>query len=276
MSSNDFYRIKEAIQYIEKYFDKQPDLKTLANQANLSPGHFQKIFKGYAGITPKDFLQYMTVITRKGLLRNHESLLVTSHELGLSRTSRLHDHFIKLTSMTPGEYKTLGKNIEIFWDIVETVLGKIFVSATQRGLLKVRLIDKNIQYEKVIQEEYPKAKVVRKKGYFDHLQEAFQRDGKKIKISAFVKGTDFQLKVWEALLEIPEGAVSTYKEIASFIGHPKAVRAVGTAIGANPIAYLIPCHRVIRGTGIIGDYRWGSEAKKAILLRELKIHGDQE
>ena len=249
--------IEEAIRYLKLNAKEQPSLEEVASHVNMSYHHFQKTFIEWVGISPKAFLQFLTVDHAKKLLKQGSSTLATSQKTGLSSTGRLHDSFIKITAMTPGEIKTGGKGLTILYHSQHTPFGKVLIGETLKGICFVRFIDDELAGIKLLQEEFPQAELITTNHQIPLLHNN--------SLNLHVKGTPFQLQVWEALLRIPEGQLASYKDMATLIGNPSASRAVGTAIGQNPIAYLIPCHRVIKSTGIFGEYRWGSNRKLAIM-----------
>jgi len=263
-----YNRIAEAINYIQQNFTEQPTLDKIAKKVHLSPYHFQRLFTEWAGVSPKKFLQYISLQHAKQILNNTQSTLFdTAYQTGLSGTGRLHDLFVKIEGMTPGEYKNKGENISINYSYEESLFGKILVASTTKGICYMGFSDeKNIAFSE-LEKRFPKANFIQQT---DEIQQnsllIYTQDWSKInQIKLHLKGTDFQLKVWEALLKIPMGNLATYGNIAKEIQKPKASRAVGTAIGSNPIAYLIPCHRVIQSTGIFGGYMWGTIRKTAII-----------
>lgn len=263
----DYQRVARAIEYIRQHFREQPSLDEVAAAVHLSPYHFQRMFKEWAGISPKKFLQFVSLGHAKKLLLNQTPLFETSLDTGLSGSSRLHDLFISIEGMTPGEYKSKGKNLLINYSIAETPFGEVLIASTPKGVCHISFIEDQTSAQPLLASLFPGA-------VFSNVHDTFQESALKVfggnwqdlqQVKLHLKGTPFQLKVWEALLRIPFGLASTYATIAQSIAHPKAVRAVGTAVGANPIAYLIPCHRVIRSTGVIGDYHWGTTRKTAML-----------
>lgn len=263
-----YNRIADAIDYIKQHFKAQPSLDEVAGHVHLSPYHFQRLFTEWAGTSPKKFLQYISVEHAKRLLKERQATLFeAAFETGLSGTSRLHDLFVNIEGMTPAEYKNGGKNLAIHYSFAESLFGNLIVASTNKGICHMTFYDDEQTALKILMHKFPNAAFRRK---LDLLQQhalfIFQNDQTKLhNIKLHLKGTDFQLKVWEALLKIPTGQLSTYRTIAQEIGHPKASRAVGTAIGSNPVAFLIPCHRVIQSTGNIGGYLWGSTRKTAII-----------
>ncbi|PJJ08363.1 AraC family transcriptional regulator of adaptative response/methylated-DNA-[protein]-cysteine methyltransferase [Flavobacterium sp. 1] len=275
-----YHRIAEAINYIKTNFKEQPNLDKVAEKIHLSPFHFQRIFTEWAGTSPKKFLQYTSIEYAKKILKENKSTLFkTAYETGLSGTSRLHDLFINIEGMTPAEYKNGGKNLSINYSFANSPFGNILVASTLKGICHVAFVEDEFQAFSVLQNHFPNANF---KQHLDHIQQTalsiFNYDWEKLnQIKLHLKGTDFQLKVWEALLKIPMGQLSSYGSIAKQIDKPNASRAVGTAIGDNPIAFLIPCHRVIQSTGKLGGYMWGTTRKTAIIGWEAtKINIEQE
>jgi AraC family transcriptional regulator of adaptative response/methylated-DNA-[protein]-cysteine methyltransferase len=267
-SNLNYNRIAEAIDYIKANFQEQPSLDLVAEKVNLSPFHFQRLFTEWAGVSPKKFLQYISVGHAKEILKNRQANLSdAAFETGLSGTSRLHDLFVNIEGMTPGEFKNGGELLTINYSYAESPFGNIIVASTQKGICYMAFAeDENTGFQN-LQSQFPNAGF---KQVVDMIQQnalyIFTGDWSKLKdIKLHLKGTAFQLKVWETLLKIPLGQLSTYGEIAASIENPKASRAVGSAIGDNPVAFLIPCHRVIQSTGSIGQYHWGSTRKTAII-----------
>jgi AraC family transcriptional regulator of adaptative response/methylated-DNA-[protein]-cysteine methyltransferase len=279
--SDDYLRIEQAILYLENHFKDQPSIEELAAALGLSESHFQRIFTRWAGVSPKRFLQFLTKESAKELLDRSENLLETTHQIGLSSLGRLHELFITTEAVSPGEYKSRGAGVTIRYGIHPTPFGKCLIATTERGICHLSFVQ--ISEGNAINgllEEWSQAEVIEDykatapfvRPIFD-LQYGVRR-GEPLKV--YLRGTNFQLKVWEALLQIPSGAVTTYEGLAKRIGMPKAARAVGAAVGRNPIAALIPCHRVIRKVGDFGNYRYGSVRKKALLAREFGLtHADE-
>ena len=262
----DYERIQKAIEFIRSNFQQQPDLDAVAKEVYLSPFHFQRLFKDWAGVSPKKFLQYISLQHAKKLLHQH-SVSDTAFETGLSGSSRLHDLFINIEGMTPGEYKNGGEELQINYSFAETPFGNVIVASTTKGICHLAFAENEKDALQQLQLQFPKAQF---RQVVDTIQQnalfIFTQDWKDLsKIKLHLKGTPFQIKVWEALLKIPMGDVSTYSGIATSINNPNASRAVGTAIGDNPVAFLIPCHRVIRSTGDFGHYHWGSIRKTAMI-----------
>jgi len=263
-----YIRIAEAIEYIRENFKDQPNLDEVAAKVHLSPFHFQRLFTDWAGVSPKKFLQYISVEYAKQLLKEKEATLFdATHETGLSSTGRLHDLFIKIEGMTPGEFKNGGENLSINYSYAESPFGNIIVASTPKGICYMAFAENEETATADLKAHFPNADFKQK---LDLIQQnalyIFTHDWDKLnQIKLHLKGTDFQLKVWETLLKIPMGNLSTYGQIAEEIQNPKASRAVGTAIGSNPVAFLIPCHRVIQSSGHFGGYMWGTTRKTAII-----------
>ncbi|WP_264532179.1 methylated-DNA--[protein]-cysteine S-methyltransferase [Flavobacterium sp. N502540] len=264
-----YNRIAEAIDYIKANFKAQPNLDEVAEKVHLSPFHFQRLFTEWAGTSPKKFLQYISVEHAKKILQEDRqaTLFDAAFDTGLSGTSRLHDLFVNIEGMTPAEYKNGGKNLEINFSFAESPFGNIIVASTPKGVCFMAFAENEEKGFEDLKHKFPNATFCRK---LDLIQQnalfIFQNDWSKLaEIKLHLKGTDFQLKVWETLLKIPMGQLSTYGSIAQQIEKPNASRAVGTAIGSNPVAFLIPCHRVIQSTGTFGGYMWGNTRKTAII-----------
>lgn len=266
---SDYQRIAGAIDYIVSHADDQPGLDDVAAQANLSPYHFQRLFARWVGLTPKQFLQVITIERAKELLARHSlPVLAASEELGLSSASRLHDQFVRLEAATPGEFKRGGAGLTIRHGHADSPFGRVFVAWTDRGVCSLSFVDDDTQTAGLadVARDWPNADFVEdQQAAAGIAAKVFdRRDERSAPISVFVRGTNFQVAVWRALLAIPEGCLASYGDVARAIGRPHAVRAVGSAVGANPCGFLIPCHRVIRGNGEIGGYRWGLTRKQAI------------
>ncbi|MBI5371009.1 MAG: methylated-DNA--[protein]-cysteine S-methyltransferase [Sphingobacteriales bacterium] len=261
MESNFHYQtVAKAINYIKDNYESQPTLDQVAEHVHLSKFHFQRTFKEWAGISPKEFLQFITAQHAKRALQKGLSTLETAYEVGLSGNSRLHDLFVKVEACTPGEFQLRGKGLKVFIDEFETPFGTAAIAETERGI-------SNLIFGKLT--ELKTVKNLKEASFVTGLKENGQRvkeyltEWKKpdTSIQLDLSGSSFQLQVWRALLEIPSSRLVTYQHIAEKIQRPKAVRAVGSAIGNNPVAYLIPCHRVIRASGDSGEYHWGKERK---------------
>jgi AraC family transcriptional regulator of adaptative response/methylated-DNA-[protein]-cysteine methyltransferase len=279
MSQSDFSRAAQAIRFLCAGVQAQPSLAEVAAQAGVSEFHFQRMFQKWAGISPKRFLQYLTLREAKGLLLESRSVLETSLELGLSSPSRLHDLFVTIERMTPGQFKERAQGLTLQWATVETPFGPALMAALDGRLCALSFLtgEDPAQALAELQSRWPRAR-------FQQAPEALQpfvsaladrlRGDPPQPLALALKGTPFQLRVWEALLRIPEGRVLAYGDLARQLGDPGASRAVGTAIGQNPVGYLIPCHRVIQATGALGDYHWGADRKRAILALERARHED--
>ena len=263
-----FDRIAEAIGYIHTNFKQQPNLDEIAEKVHLSPFHFQRLFTEWAGVSPKKFLQYISIEHAKKLLKEGQATLFeTTYEIGLSGTGRLHDLFINIEGMTPAEYKHGGKNLAINYSYADSPFGNILIASTEKGICHLAFSDEVQEAFIQLKDQFPNATFTQK---LDFIQQnalfIFTHDWEKLnQVKLHLKGTDFQIKVWETLIKIPSGKLSTYGQVAHQINNPKASRAVGTAVGDNPVAYLIPCHRVIQSTGHIGQYHWGSNRKTSMI-----------
>jgi AraC family transcriptional regulator, regulatory protein of adaptative response / methylated-DNA-[protein]-cysteine methyltransferase len=267
-----YQRIEQAIKYLENNFQQQPDLDELAEKVHLSPFHFQRLFTEWAGISPKRFLQFLTVDFLKDKLQQSRTLMEAADLAGLSSQSRVYDLFTTLEAMTPQEYKTRGSGLRIEYGLHPTPFGIVLIGVTERGICWLSFLSsdedprnameemKTYWHNSIFHEDATLTRV-----FIDRIFEKKIGD----KLHLLVKGTNFQVKVWEALLRIPTGEVTTYQQIAQSIGNAKAMQAVGSAVGSNHIAYLIPCHRVIRKDGILGEYRWSSSRKKTMIGREM-------
>lgn len=277
-----YKRIAQAIEYLEKNFRHQPELDEVAEQVHVSPFHFQRLFTEWAGISPKRFLQFLTVDFLKEKLQETSTLMEAADAAGLSSQSRVYDLFTTLEAVTPQEYKQRG-GITIQYGISETQFGQALIGVSERGVCWLSFLqtdgDALVSLEEM--KSYWNNSVFRENSELieDYATRIFsrlsvtplheEREKNNGKLHLFVKGTNFQIKVWEALLRLPVGNVTTYQTIANTIGNPKALQAVGSAVGANHIAYLIPCHRVIRKDGILGEYRWNAIRKKSMLGWEM-------
>lgn len=266
--SLDFNRIKKAIEYISENYKYQPSLDKISEHIHLSPFHFQRLFKEWAAVSPKRFLQYISIQHAKQILRETQATLFdTAFEVGLSGTSRLHDLFINIEGMTPAEYKNEGSYLTINYSFALSPFGEIIVASTPKGICHMSFAEDHEEAIKNLTSIFPKANY---QNSADEIQKnairIFNLDWESLdKIKLHIKGSDFQLKVWQALLNIPMGQLSSYQNIANLISSPKASRAVGNAVGQNPVAYLIPCHRIIQSTGALGDYHWGHIRKTSMI-----------
>jgi len=269
--NKNYSRIAQAISYINANFKNQPSLDTIAKAIGMSPFHFQRLFTEWAGVSPKKFIQYLSIEYAKQLLKKDETtLLDAAYKTGLSGASRLHDLFINIEGMTPGEYQNGGEKLTINYSFTKSPFGGLIVASTSKGVCHLFFEDDEVQAFSGLKKKFPNASY--HQGVNKLQQDAlfvFENDWTQLeKIKLHLKGTDFQLKVWQSLLMIPSGQLTTYRQVAQNIEKPNASRAVGTAIGGNPVAFLIPCHRVIKTSGNIGGYRWGEIRKSAIIAWE--------
>ncbi|WP_020674894.1 methylated-DNA--[protein]-cysteine S-methyltransferase [Geopsychrobacter electrodiphilus] len=272
MSQDDYQRVAQAIRFMrDRQFD-QPELDEVAAHLDLSPFHFQRLFQRWAGVSPKRFLQYLTSQYAKTQLKLSASLLETSWEVGLSGSGRLHDLFVVVDAVTPGEFKTGGQGVEIRWGVHSSPFGACLIGVTTRGICALSFVDHDQEAAFLrLRQDWPNAQLTPDKlltrATLDEVFRLLKRSDQK-PLPLLLKGTNFQLQVWQALLRIPPGQITSYGKLARGMGAPNSSRAVGSAIGANPIAWLIPCHRVLRSDGLVGGYRWGEERKLAILGQE--------
>jgi len=273
----DYDLVAEAITYLESNYQQQPSLTDLAEHLHLSPFHLQRLFTRWAGISPKRFVQYLTASHAKAMLANAHSVLDATYESGLSSPGRLHDLLVATEAMTPGEYKQQGAGLTISYGRHTTPFGDVLIAVTERGICALTFVDDDTaerswqqsvdalhqRWHAATLSEDAAISVAFAEAIFEQTENSMQSP-----LQLLLRGTNFQLKVWEALLTIPAGATWSYADIANAIGKPKAVRAVGNAVGANPIGYLIPCHRVIHKSGVVDGYHWGATRKKALLAWE--------
>ncbi len=270
-----YQRIEQAIHYLEKNFQRQPELDEVAEVVHLSPFHFQRLFTEWAGISPKRFLQFLTVDFLKSKIQESKNLVEVAEAAGLSSQSRVYDLFTTLEAVTPQEYKQSGSGIRIEYGIHETPFGDALIGITERGVCWLSFIntDEDPRYELEKMKQHWHNSVFHQDQILtaSFVDKIFARNNteRRDKIHVFVKGTNFQVKVWEALLKLPLGQVTTYQEVAIQLQSPRAMQAVGSAVGSNHIAYLIPCHRVIRKDGVLGEYRWNATRKKSIIGWEM-------
>lgn len=273
---NDYQRIEKAILFLEKNALRRPDLREIARSVNLSQYHFQRLFRRWAGISPKRFLQALTLERAKEALKSSGSLLDVTYGTGLSSPGRLHDLFVNIEAVTPDEFRKQGASLKIRFGFHPSSFGECLVAVTDRGISNLAFVPQGNR-SKIISElknQWKHAEVLEDPSatgpYADRIFNAVKSADP---LTLYLKGTNFQIKVWQALLKIPSGAVASYEDIARRIGNPNSVRAVANAVAHNPVAYLIPCHRVIRKTGAIGGYRWGGPRKKALLAWEAGKEG---
>jgi AraC family transcriptional regulator, regulatory protein of adaptative response / methylated-DNA-[protein]-cysteine methyltransferase len=272
-ASEDYSRIEKAILFLEKNFREQPSLAEVSRSVNLSEYHFQRLFRHWAGISPKKFLQFLTIEHAKKMLEQSKSVLDATYEAGLSSPGRLHDLFINVEAVTPGEFKARGAGLEIAYGVHPSPFGLCHLAITDRGICALSFPQPG-ELGSVIEnlkDQWEGATFSRNleltRPLLDRIFPRAKRKGTRT-LNLFLKGTNFQIKVWEALLRIPPGSIVSYQDLAVRVGKPGAARAVGNAVGQNPIAYLIPCHRVIRKMGVVGNYLWGAARKKAMLAWE--------
>ena len=268
-SDINYQRIADAIEYLQKNFRDQPDLRSIAAHVHLSPYHFQRLFTQWAGVSPKKFLQFLNVeYAKRVLAQSAATVAEAAYESELSGTGRLHDLFVSIEGMTPGDFKRGGRALTIFYHFHDTPFGPVMMANTEIGICFISFVDESKEETfAALQREFPEARLV---GQLHPVQQSalsvfHQHEKQKHPVKLHMKGTPFQLKVWRALLTIPPGKLSSYGQLAAGMGQPSASRAVGSAIGKNPIAYLIPCHRVIQSSGVFGGYRWGIARKSAMI-----------
>lgn len=270
---SDYDRIAQAITFITTQLNNQPTLDEIAAHLHLSPFHFQRLFSRWAGVTPKRFLQALTVERAKQLLTESRSMLEVADTIGLSSGSRLYDHFVQLEAVTPGEFKQRGKGLTIEFATQATPFGNTFIAATARGICSLEFMDNTDTHDQLaaLKIKWPQAIFRENNPRMKRITASLFGVERKLDrpLSLYVSGTNFQINVWKALLQIPQGTVTSYSQIATAIGHPRAARAVGSAIGANPVAFLIPCHRVIQQSGNLGGYHWGITRKHVIHAWEM-------
>ncbi len=268
---NSYERIAKAIRFLVEHRESQPDLATVAAELGMSTAHFHRMFRAWAGATPKDFLQCLTLSHAKHLLREGEDVLTSALESGLSGPGRLHDLCVSLEAATPGEIKAQGAGLKIQIGVVLSPFGNCLIGETSRGICHLSFFEGE-NYELALGElrvDWPKAQLEWSEQIKnERAAQIFTTAFRHAPLKLYVKGTSFQLQVWRALLKVQRGTLVSYGKLAAAAGHPTSHRATGTAVGRNAISYLIPCHRVIRETGISGNYRWGAVRKRAILAWE--------
>lgn len=280
MMDYNFERIAEAIRYIESNRKRQPSLEDVARHVCLSPFHFQRMFTAWAGISPKRFLEYLNVEYAKRILaQSRLSLLTAANEVGLSSTSRLHDLFVHIEGMTPGEYQRGGAGLSLRYVLAHSPFGQTIIASTAKGISYIAFADKGREEAVAsLQRAFPLATLSEQADeHNSRAASVFRLDwGNVGEVRLHLRGTNFQIKVWESLVRVPAGRLTTYSQLAQAVGSPKAVRAVGSAVAGNPVALLIPCHRVIRSTGGFGNYHWRPERKAAIIGWEAAHCGAKE
>lgn len=276
--SDDYARIEQVIYYLEKNASRQPSLSEIAESIHLSEYHFQRLFTRWVGISPKRFLQFLTKENAKRLLTSSASIMEASYQVGLSGPGRLHDLFITWEAVTPGEYKQRGAGLTINYGFHVTPFGEILLGVTERGICNLSFVMAGERPNALesLHKNWPKARLVEKPSITGRLVERIftaQHQPDDHPLLVYLNGSNFQLKVWEALLRVPSGSVVSYRDLASYLGNPKASRAVGNALAHNPVAVLIPCHRVIHSLGEFGNYHYGEARKIALLGWEMaKVH----
>jgi AraC family transcriptional regulator, regulatory protein of adaptative response / methylated-DNA-[protein]-cysteine methyltransferase len=268
--SEDYARIEQAIQFIEDNARRQPDLAEVAAHVGLSEYHFQRLFTRWAGISPKRFLQFLTRENAKALLSHSTNLLDATYAAGLSSPGRLHDLFVQTEAVTPGEYKSRGAGVEIAYGFHPTPFGECLLGLTGRGICFLAFVEQDRAFALAqLKQAWPNAQLSENPDRTASFVTRIFNPTPGATIPLHLRGTNFQIKVWEALLRLPPGQVTTYQALAGQVGASKAARAIGNAVAHNPVAYIIPCHRVLQGTGHFGNYRYGPARKKAIIGWEL-------
>ncbi len=270
---DNYRQMADVINYLNAHYTEQPSLEKLARVAGLSKHHFQRKFTAWTGVSPKSFIQYLTLESARGLLRQGDSVMSVAHRSGLSGASRLHDLCVTLEAASPGEIKRGGEGLEISYGFGFSPFGECLVANSARGIVFLAFVDDDQKKQAIhnLRTHWPKANLFPDDlAAMGVIQEIFDNDNnnQRSSIRAFVNGTKFQLRVWRALLQVPTGKLVTYGQLAENINQPGASRAVGSAVGKNSLAYLIPCHRVIRGTGVISNYRWGHGRKRLLITYE--------
>jgi AraC family transcriptional regulator, regulatory protein of adaptative response / methylated-DNA-[protein]-cysteine methyltransferase len=274
VDSRDYQRIAKSIEYILEHFREQPSLEVIAAASGLSSWHFNRLFRRWAGVTPKQLVQFLTLRTAKASLDRKMSVLTSALDAGLSGSGRLHDLFVSIEAMTPGEYKSGGEGLVLTWGYGGSPFGSILMASCDRGIVHLAFVDDGDRRESFaeLKSSWPNATFI-----CDDERIALLADqmfsGSDRQVSLCLKGTNFQFQVWQALLRIPTGSQVSYQSLAAQIGKPQSVRAVANACGRNPVAWLIPCHRVLRATGALGGYRWGVDRKAGMLTWEALRQG---
>jgi AraC family transcriptional regulator of adaptative response/methylated-DNA-[protein]-cysteine methyltransferase len=269
MSASDYHRIERAIDYIVRHQSEQPPLASIANAAGMSPAHFSRVFKRWSGLSPKQFLEVTTLNKAKHRLSDSASLMEAAHVVGLSGSSRLHDLFVSIDGVTPGQFTARSSPPTICYGWVDSPFGRCVIATTERGVCYLSFDDQPAATRlQAIERAWPASK-------FEHDQQGIERlarqifaTGTKLRTRLHLRGTNFQVKVWMALLEIPQASTVSYGELGKRLGQSGAARAIGQAVGRNQIAWLIPCHRVVLASGALGGYRWGKSRKRTILAWE--------
>jgi AraC family transcriptional regulator of adaptative response/methylated-DNA-[protein]-cysteine methyltransferase len=276
LTGKDYQKMEKAIRFLEDNSGEQPTLEDTARYVGLSPYHFQRVFRRLVGVSPKRYLQFLTVENAKILLDQSAPVMNTAFDVGLSGPGRLHDLFVSVETVTPGQFKSRGQDLEIRYSISESPFGRCLLAMTQKGICDLQFVDENSEDQAVrdLSKKWKAAALVKDQDMGDVLISGIFNtmagSGPK-QLSLDLQGTNFQIKVWQALLRIPAGSIVSYTDVARGIGRPDAVRAVAGAVGKNPVAWLIPCHRVLRSSGELGGYRWGLTRKKIMLVREFEV-----
>ena len=270
---NDYQRIEKAITYLDTHFRDQPGIDEVAAHVGVSVSHFHRLFQRWAGITPKRFLEYVTASHARRLLAESRPVMDAAWQCGLSGSSRLHDLFIGLEGVTPGQVKSQGEGLTLYWEVHDSPFGSCLIAQTERGISALRFVDEHGPDRSLasLQSQWPRARLVQDRHRTaDSINKILTglTGNEPRGLRLHVAGTNFQIRVWAALLEIPPGQVVSYGQLARAVDKPGAARSAGTAVGANPVALLIPCHRVLRATGAFGEYAWGAQRKRAILAWE--------
>lgn len=268
-AGGDFAHVLRALAYLEAHWREQPALEQLAEAAGRSPGHLQRLFKRWAGVSPKRLLQFLTVEYAKGRLRHGRTVLDTALDAGLSGPSRLHDLFLAAEAVTPGAWGRGGSGLTLHYGIHDSPFGPVLIARSERGICGLHFAEDRTMALEAVREDFPAAELAEDPAATAPVAHRLERpgfDGPPLPLAP--RGTNFELKVWRALLQLPLGTLASYGDIARFIGAPRASRAVGRAVGANPISLLIPCHRVVQASGVLGNYGGGPLRKRAILAWE--------
>jgi AraC family transcriptional regulator of adaptative response/methylated-DNA-[protein]-cysteine methyltransferase len=268
-----YYRIEKAISYLTANFRQQPDLNEIADKVNLSPFHFQRMFLDWVGLTPKKFVQYLTLDHLRTEMQHTSNVIEAANLVGFSSQSRVYDLFVKIEGVSPEQFKSAGAGLEIFYGYHVTPFGMCFIAATERGVCDLHFIDESgtrDEYQLFAQKWHFASLTHRPDITQGYIQKIFRPDAMHTeKLNLLVQGTDFQVKVWEALLNIPFGAVRSYQQVTEQLGHPGSIRSVASAAGKNPISYLIPCHRIICKNGEVGNFSHGKVRKQAMIAWEM-------
>jgi len=269
--SEDYLRIEQAIRYLEANYQRQPELAEIAASVHLSEFHFQRLFTHWVGISPKRYLQFLTKENAKNWLKASASLLEAAYASGLSGPGRLHDLFVTFEAVTPGEFKHKGEGLQITYGIHPSPFGECLLAATARGICFLAFVSDGDRQRALdeMKGDWENATLVEDSARTESFVENIFSPQAGTHLTLHLRGTNFQIKVWEALLRLPPGEVTSYEELAARIGNPRAARAVGSAVAHNPVAYVIPCHKVLRKVGEFGNYRYGPARKKAMLVRDM-------